>query len=230
MAQLPRMDLMEALYTTRAMRRVDSKPIPLEAQAAILDAAIRAPNGGNTQDWRFVFLDDHELLAWLGDLYRSAFEPTMAALYSDMLAEVEADRDAANTRAKSRMIRSARWLAEHFSEVPLVLFTFTRKDASGGGSAFPAMWSAQLAARAFGIGSTLTVLFRKRDLADQVMRRLAVPDDGWNLVAAITFGYPLGRWGVAARAPAHEVSYRNRWGRPVGFEIEGPMWSSKSNE
>jgi len=36
------MDLYEALYTTRAMRRLTPDPIPDEGQARILDAAIRA--------------------------------------------------------------------------------------------------------------------------------------------------------------------------------------------
>ena len=52
------MDIAEALYTTRAMRRVKPDPIPLEVQARILDAAIRAPSGGNTQNWRFLLVDD----------------------------------------------------------------------------------------------------------------------------------------------------------------------------
>ena len=52
------MDLHEALYTTRAMRRVTDEPIPLDAQARILDAAIRAPSGGNQQGWRFLLVDD----------------------------------------------------------------------------------------------------------------------------------------------------------------------------
>lgn len=48
----PDMDVYEALYTTRAMRRVKPDPIPEAVQARILDAAIRAPSGGNGQGWR----------------------------------------------------------------------------------------------------------------------------------------------------------------------------------
>ena len=44
------MDVREALYTTRAMRRVTPDPIPDDVQARILDAAIRAPTGGNAQN------------------------------------------------------------------------------------------------------------------------------------------------------------------------------------
>jgi nitroreductase len=40
------MDIYEALYTTRAMRRLKPDPIPYDVQVRILDAAIRAPNMG----------------------------------------------------------------------------------------------------------------------------------------------------------------------------------------
>jgi nitroreductase len=49
-------DIEEALYTTRAMRRVRPDPIPLDVQAKILDAAIRAPTGGNAQNWRCTWI------------------------------------------------------------------------------------------------------------------------------------------------------------------------------
>ena len=60
------MDVYEALYTTRAMRRLKPDPIPLDVQAKILDAAIRAPTGGNSQNWRFLFVDDKDLIRQLG--------------------------------------------------------------------------------------------------------------------------------------------------------------------
>jgi nitroreductase len=63
------MDVWEALYTTRAMRRVRADPIPLAVQERILDAAVRAPSGGNTQDWRFLLVDDPAVKARLAPLY-----------------------------------------------------------------------------------------------------------------------------------------------------------------
>ena len=57
------MDVYEALYTTRAMRRVKPDPIPMDVQAKILDAAIRAPSGGNMQSWRFMLVDDPDIRA-----------------------------------------------------------------------------------------------------------------------------------------------------------------------
>ncbi|MEY2628085.1 MAG: hypothetical protein RJB08_1844, partial [Actinomycetota bacterium] len=64
------MDLYRALYTTRAMRRVKPDPIPEDAVKRMLDAAIRAPSGGNQQKWRFLLLTDPTKKAKLQKLYR----------------------------------------------------------------------------------------------------------------------------------------------------------------
>src|SRR5207302_10252895 len=66
------MDIYEALYTTRAMRRLKPDPIPYDVQARILDAAIRAPN--IEQGWRFILVDDPEIKSELALLYRQAFD------------------------------------------------------------------------------------------------------------------------------------------------------------
>ena len=71
-----------------------------------------------------------------------------------------------------------------------------------------------------------------RQLVDQrpalrerhVLDVLGVPSgEGWLVSSCVTFGYPTGRWGVAARRPAHEVAYRNRWGTDVGLSIDAPV-------
>ena len=79
------MDVYEALYTTRAMRRVRPDPIPYPVQARILDAAIRAPNGGNAQGWRFILVDDPAVKAELGPLYRDSIDRLWATVYRDAL-------------------------------------------------------------------------------------------------------------------------------------------------
>src|SRR3712207_3908331 len=66
------LDLHEALYTTRAMRRLKPDPIPYDVQARILDAAIRAPHIG--EGWRFILVDDPEIKSQLAPLYRKGFE------------------------------------------------------------------------------------------------------------------------------------------------------------
>lgn len=216
------MDVREALYTTRAMRRVTPDPIPDDVQARIMDAAIRAPSGGNSQHWRFLLVDDPAIKARIAPLYRGALTDLWGSFYKDRIDAAEADPDRAESTQMLRIKRSADWLADHFAEVPLLLFGFAQHDPTGS-SIFPAIWSAQLAARAEGVGSALTsvLLFRN----DEVLEILGVPaDEGWNMACCVSFGYPTGRWGVAARTPADDVTYRNRWGTAPGFEIPEPLW------
>jgi nitroreductase len=216
-------DIVEALYTTRAMRRVRPDPIPMDVQAKILDAAIRAPTGGNTQNWRFLLVDDPSTIARMAPLYQDSTEQLWATVYADRVAAAAADPDAPSSQEFVRLQRSAQWLADHFAEVPLFLFGFVQADPTGG-SIFPAVWSAQLAARAEGVGSSLTVMMGFFH-PDEVFDILGVPtDEHWVMACCVSFGYPTGRWGVAPRRPVHEVSYRNHWGTPVGFTVNQPLW------
>jgi nitroreductase len=217
------MDVREALYTTRAMRRVKADPIPEEVQKRILDAAIRAPSGGNAQGWRFLLVDDRSVIGRLGPLYRECLDMLFETIYKPRLEAADAAPTAPESEQFMKMYRSARHLADHFEGYPLLLVGFNQGDPTGG-SIFPAIWNAMLAARAEGVGSALTsVLLFKRE---QMFEILGVPEgEGWNFAGMVTMGYPTGRWGVAPRRPVHEVSYRNQWGQPVGFEIPEPLWS-----
>ncbi len=219
------MDVYEALYTTRAMRRVRPEPIPDEVQAKILDAAIRAPSGGNTQNWRFLLVDDAAVKARLGPLYRDAMRRLWATAYAERIAAAQASPGDPASVSLMRIVKSAQHLADHFEQIPLFLCAFTRNDSSGG-SIFPAIWSAQLAARAEGVGSALTTIlgtFHK----SATFEILGVPADcGWDMACCVSFGYPMGKWGIAARHPVHEVAYRNSWGGDLGYEISEPLWPS----
>ncbi len=217
------MDIEEALYTTRAMRRVTSDPVPMEVQAKILDAAIRAPTGGNAQNWRFLLVDDREVIGRIAPVYQHSIEQLWQTVYADRLSAARARPDLEESVSMLKVQRSAQWLADHFDTVPLYLFGFVQADPTGG-SIFPAVWSAQLAARAQGVGSSLTVVLGYFH-PDEVFEILGVPtDEHWVMACCVSFGYPTGRWGVAPRRPVHEVSYRNQWGSPVGFTVDRPLW------
>jgi nitroreductase len=216
------MDVFEALYTTRAMRRVTSDPIPLEVQQQILDAAIRAPSGGNSQNWRFLYVDDPAVKAAIGPIYRECLGLLWTSYYLPRVEAAAADPEADESKSFVKMRASAQHLADHFEQYPLLLFGFAKFDSSGG-SIFPSIWSAQLAARAHGVGSALTSVLSFQSGA--VMDILGVPaDEGWQMACCVTFGYPTGKWGVPPRIPAHEVANRNHWDEPVGFEIPKPLW------
>lgn len=216
------MDIYEALYTTRAMRRVKPDPIPMDVQAKILDAAIRAPSGGNTQGWRFMLVDDPATRAQLGPIYREAIDQLWATIYKDRIENAKNNPDDPESKATNAMVASVEHAADNFAGYPLLLFGFIRGDRSGG-SIFPSIWSAMLAARAEGVGSSLTTVFAFA--GDKVPDLLGVPkDEGWQMAACVPMGYPTGRWGIAKRRPVQEVAYRNSWGQPLGIEVDEPLW------
>lgn len=215
------MDVREALYTTRAMRRVTTDPVPHDVQARILDAAVRAPSGGNAQAWRFLLVDDRDQVARIGSLYADCIDILWDTIYKDQVAHAESSDDPEARRFK-KMMASVKWAQDNFASYPLLLFAFDQFDTSGG-SIFPAVWNAMLQARADGVGSSLTsvLLFKN----DETLEVLGVPsDEGWRMTCCVPMGYPTGTWGVPARRPAHHVAYRNTWGTPVGFEIDEPLW------
>ena len=60
----------------------------------------------------------------------------------------------------------------------------------------------------------------------RTMDILGVPKDvGWYQHGVVTMGYPLGKWGVGARKPVHEVAARNSWQGDLGFTVPGPLWA-----
>ena len=209
------MEIYEALYTTRAMRRLKPDPIPYEVQARILDAAIRAPHIG--EGWRFILVDDPEIKAQFAPLYRQGFEKMVGGRLEDVFGDVMK-----TDTPMGRTVRSGYHLVEHFHEVPLFLIGFG-KTVEGSGI-YPAIWNAMLAARAEGIGSTLTG-FLQSYFSSEVMDILGVPKDaGWKLHGVVPMGYPLGKWGVGPRKPVHEVAARNSWQGDLGFTVPEPLW------
>jgi nitroreductase len=73
--------LFDAIYTARALRRLKLDPVPDELITKVLNAAIRAPSGGNAQNWIFLVVRDREQRHRLGAVYRKA---------SDEVAEIYA--------------------------------------------------------------------------------------------------------------------------------------------
>jgi nitroreductase len=195
------MDVFEAIRTTRSMRRLDpDRDVSDDDLAAIVDAATRAPSGGNSQPVRWLVVRDRELRRRVGEVYRAQAHVRLRAY-----------EEAAKTNPEAaRMLRSAYHLADHLGAAPALVIPCARSGAGGiESSVFPAVQNLMLAARALGLGTTLTTIHRGDEAS--VRRILGIPDDVQTF-AIIPVGYPLGRWGVAPRRPSREVTYWDHWG------------------
>ena len=100
------MDVYEALYTTRAHRRVRPDPIPERVQQRILDAAVRAPTGGNAQGWRFLLVDDPALKSRLGPVYRGCMELLWKTIYAPRVEAARARPELPESREFEKMFIS----------------------------------------------------------------------------------------------------------------------------
>lgn len=217
------MDVLEALYTTRVMRRMKPDPVTREVRMSILDAMIRAPNGGNAQRWHFVVVDDDGVKERLRQVYVGARESQYADFNAGKLGSGLDESDHDRALRLARLKASGDYFVEHFCDTPFFVLFFSLGDRDGG-NLWPAVWSSMLAARRFGVGCVLSTLLRyEHDAACHVVG--APVEEGWSLTACVGYGYPIGNWGVARRKPVHEVASLNEWCRPLDFEAPEPLWS-----
>lgn len=193
------MPLGEAIFTQRSIRRFRPDPIPVDHLRAILEAAVRAPNGGNRQIGRFLLVTDRARIRDFGALYREAW-------WAKRLDEKGWTR-LEDIPPEEKNYRAAAGLAESMGQVPAVVFALAVPPGSAN-SIIPAAQNLMLAARALGIGSLPTTLHPK--VMDRFHRMFGIPPD----VAfhfCIPLGYPQGRFGPNVRRPTAETCFLDRW-------------------
>jgi nitroreductase len=219
--------LFDAIYTARALRRLKPDPVPEELITKVLDAAIRAPSGGNAQNWIFLVVRDPEQRHRLGAVYRKA---------SDEVAEIYAARGRPAHLSEAqyqRLMDGGRYLWEHMGAAPVILMpclrardmppqealpdhVAARYDAHlayqvriRGASIYPAVQNILLACRALGLGTVITtnhILYE-----DEVRAILGLPDDVFSF-AMMPVGFPLDRYGRLSRRPVSEIAFADHWG------------------
>jgi nitroreductase len=211
-------DLLDAIMTTRAIRRYTDEPVIDEEIETCLRAAVQAPNNGNIQPWQFVVITDPETKRAVGEIYRRSYDRFEAA-FNKMAPPPRNDDDAAH---RERMKRASRYLADHIGEAPAMVaflmpkIDLTMQDEEGPifigtthASVFPAVQNFILAARSLGIGTAFTTVYRVHE--DEVREELGVPES-FEIVALVPMGRPRGRFGIAPRRPAEKVTHWNRYG------------------
>jgi nitroreductase len=196
------MPLGDAIFTQRSIRRFRPDPIPIADVRLILEAAVKAPNGGNQQVARFLVVNDRVPIEEFAALYREAW---WAKRHDEGFSRFE--------DLPSRFHPAAA-LADAMSDVPCIVFALAAHDGPAD-SVIPAVQNLMLAARAIGIGSVPTtlhpsVMSRFRALFD-------IPNDvGFHF--CVPLGYPQGSFGPTVRKPTSETTFFNRWGTVVPWK------------
>ena len=213
------MDFFAVIDTQRALRRFLPDPVRDEVVHRMLAAATQAPSARGAEPWHFIVVRDPRLRGVIGEGYRRAWETGLAASVAS-----DADRDLKGRSHYARMMRAAGDLAHHFAEAPVLIVCCLdhrqlgplagpdglRSPVAAYASIFPAVQNLLLAARALGLGGTLTTLHTRfeRELKSLLEIPAAV-----EVVAIVPLGYPRDRFGPTRRKPVEEVASVDRWGK-----------------
>jgi nitroreductase len=201
--------LFETISTTRAMRRLKTDPVPDALIVRILEAGQCAPSGGNAQGWRFLVVKDREVKARVQAIYKRAFDEKVGPAYAS-----NPPPPGMSPERYARQHAAVEYLTEHFHEAPVwivacLIHGAARPTRGSGASIYPAVQNMLLAARALGLGATLTsrhLLYER-----EAETALGLPE-GVSSYAILPIGWPMGRFGPVRRAPLAEVVYLDRWG------------------
>ena len=192
----------DAMFTQRSIRRLKPDPIPVEDLRLIMEAAVKAPNGGNSQPARFLLVTDKDKIREFGPIYKDAWWAKRRDQGWKSFDELP----------KEGSYRNAAQLAEDIKDAPAIVFAFGVGAGGGALSVVPATQNLMLAARALGVGSCPTTLH------PEVMNRFNtlfnVPSDA-QFHFCIPLGYPKGNFGSTSRKPTAEVTYFDSWDHPV---------------
>jgi nitroreductase len=194
--------VIEALHSTPSRRYLSTEEIPEEVIRALLDAAVRGPSGGNSQLWAWIVVREPAVKSQIAEWYREGWNKSYGP---------------GTGRPENAVSRASGHLAEHLEEAPVWIFPVLLGPAKSqnprlGSSIYGAVQQLMLAARAYGIGSTLTTLYSAHE--DDVRELLGLPDNAITM-ALIPLGYPnRGRWSEPKRKPLDEVVFWDKYTTP----------------
>jgi len=214
------MQLVEAMSTLRAVRKLRADPVPDDVLERVMQAACWAPTGGNTQPWKVVVVTDPTLKTGLKDIYHPLWQRFRVG-YLERTEQMEEGQ----AEAQRRIVRAGDHLADHLHEAPAILMfcanpaamaitdaKLDRISMVGGGSVYPAVQNAMLACVEEGLGCTLTTLHCLRE-AD-VKALLDIPES-WATVGMVPIGYPVGRGhGPITRKGPDVMAARDKFASP----------------
>lgn len=214
----------EAIHTARALRRFKPDAVPSELITQILEAAVCAPSGGNTQDWYFVVITDPDQRRRVAAAYAKASR-SVRPFYENR------PRPAHMTEAEERRLHSAGFhLHEHLDEAPVLLLVCGRRrvprpDITHIGAAalarhalcstfasiYPAVQNVILTCRALGLGTVLTTNHLLCE--EEIKSAIGIPAEV-DTFALMPIGYPRDKFGPVRRKPVNEVAMHDRWNNP----------------
>jgi nitroreductase len=204
------MDFFEVVHTQRSIRKFKPDQVPDELVWKMIDAAIRAPSGSNTQPWGWLIVRD--------EAKRLAIAEAVRAKMGDPVKGREEAMQLDPVRRRMRLASIA--FREDVAAAPtlvipcLVGVTSPTTDVNSllaGSSIYGAVQNMMLSARALGLGTVLTTF--NTSIEERIRSEFGLPDNA-KPVAVIPVGYPDGEnFGPTTRKQVESVTFWDGWGK-----------------
>lgn len=204
------MDFYEVAHTQRSIRRFKPDPVPDEVLWKVLDTAIRAPSSGNSQPWIWLVVRDEAKRKAIAHEVRRRMEA------SGGLEQMRQRAAQAQNPTDRRIWASAANFRADMAQAPVLIIpclytpgvpAANQRTLAGGSSIFGAVQNLMLAARAEGLGTSLT------GATDDILRAELHLPEGAVPACLVPLGYPDGkRFGPTTRKPVDTVTYWDEWG------------------
>jgi nitroreductase len=212
------MEFYEVIQTAGTGRYYKEDPIPDDVLKRVMNAARWAPQGGNRQPNRYVVVRDAEKKRALRDLY--------FPFWREYLAAAGVGEVAIKGRAIPKLLQDADYFADNLHKVPVIVVVCARMEDIHptdleldrdpivyGASVYPAVQNLLLAARAEGLGGTLTTLLCHEEV--KVKALLNIPSD-FATAAHLALGYLSVPFPAKlTRMPLHEVVFEDEFGNSM---------------
>ena len=196
------MDVFEAMGTCRAMRHLKPDPVPDELIDEVMWAATRAPSPGNSQGWDFVVVTDQAKRAAIGAAVRDAMATAAQMPHHD--------------RTSRLMLQGTQNLIDTLGTAPVIILVCgpviypydAPREQFTWSALYPAAQNILLAARALGLGTVFTSLYRAAEPA--IRAELGIPEH-IKIAALIPMGWPARDFGPVNRQPVERFVHRDGW-------------------
>jgi nitroreductase len=212
------MDFYQVIETAGTGRYYKEDPIPEDVLTRVLNAARWAPQGGNRQPNRYIVVRDAEKKKALRDLY--------FPLWRDYLAAAGVGAIAIRGNEVPKLLKDADYFADNLHKVPVLVVVcahlvdihptdleLDRDPVVYGASIYPAVQNMILAARAEGLGASMTTLLCHHE--PTVKEMLNIPE-GYATAAHVALGYlDVPFPSKLTRLPLAEVIFAEEFGNPM---------------
>ena len=206
--------LMDLLARRRSVKNFEDREVPAEVIARLMDAAVLAPSGHNSQSWAFTVITDRERLAEVSSALVASYSFLLKMLGNPLgrlMLRLVAGSAALRLLVKMqpairRIVDGHAWGEDWIlgNAPALVLAHAPKSDAVGDASCRYAMGNMAAMAVAEGLGTCLLGLVTAPAQRDRkIARLLGVPDDH-ELHEAAVLGYPASNFRKSV--PKHKPS------------------------